>query len=100
MPELDVAICVPLSDTIETDGVSILFADVPFDVKTRAGKIALSNEVVEDSEVDIVGEVKNQLQQLVDNTDNSQIMTLLTGSNFAKATATGVDDLKKVFNVT
>lgn len=77
-----------------------MFADVPFDVKTRAGKIALSNEVVEDSEVDIVGEVKNQLQQLVDNTDNSQIMALLTGSNFTKATATGVDDLKKVFNVT
>lgn len=77
-----------------------MFADVPFDVKTRAGKIALSNEVVEDSEVDIVGEVKNQLQQLVDNTDNGQIMALLTGSNFAKTTATGVDDLKKVFNVT
>lgn len=87
-----------LADIADID--ANMFADVPFDVKTRAGKIALSNEVVEDSEVDIVSEVKNQLQQLVDNTDNSQIMTLLTGSNFAKATATGVDDLKKVFNVT
>ncbi len=87
-----------LADIADVD--ANMFADVPFDVKTRAGKIALSNEVVEDAEVDIVGEVKNQLQQLVDNTDNSQIMTLLTGSNFAKATATGVDDLKKVFNVT
>lgn len=77
-----------------------MFTDVPFDVKTRAGKIALSNEVVEDSEVDIVGEVKNQLQQLVDNTDNGQIMALLTGSNFAKVNATTIDDLKKIYNVT
>ena len=77
-----------------------MFTEVPFDVKTRAGKIALSNEVVEDAEVDIVSEVKTQLQQLVDNTDNTQIMGLLTGSNFAKATATSIDDLKKIFNVT
>lgn len=77
-----------------------MFTEVPFDVKTRAGKIALSNEVVEDSEVDIVSEVKTQLQQLVDNTDNTQIMGLLTGTSFAKATATSIDDLKKIFNVT
>lgn len=82
-----------------------MFTDVPFSVKTRAGKIALSNETVEDSEVDIVGEVKNQMQQLVDNTDNSQILSLLTGKtgssdNFTHTTATGIDDLKKVFNVT
>lgn len=77
-----------------------MFTEVPFDVKTRAGKIALSNEVVEDAEVDIVSEVKNQLQQLVDNTDNTQIMSLLTGTSFTKATATNIDDLKKVFNVT
>lgn len=77
-----------------------MFTEVPFDVKTRAGKIALSNEVVEDAEVDIVSEVKAQLQQLVDNTDNTQIMGLLTGTDFAKATATGIDDLKKIFNVT
>lgn len=82
-----------------------MFTDVPFNVQTRAGKIALSNEVVDDSEVDIVGEVKNQMQQLVDNTDNSQILSLLTGKtgsndNFAHTTATGIDDLKKVFNVT
>ncbi|WP_143449412.1 phage major capsid protein [Levilactobacillus brevis] len=77
-----------------------MFTEVPFDVKTRAGKIALSNEVVEDAEVDIVSEVKAQLQQLVDNTDNTQIMGLLTGTAFAKATAAGIDDLKKIFNVT
>lgn len=87
-----------LADIADVD--ANMFTEVPFDVKTRAGKIALSNEVVEDAEVDIVSEVKTQLQQLVDNTDNAQIMSLLTGSSFAKATATNVDGLKKIFNVT
>lgn len=79
-----------------------MFQDVKFDVKTRAGKIALSNEVIEDSAVDIVSEVKNQLQKLVQNTNNKNIIDLLIGSSsqFAKATAKNIDDLKKVFNVT
>lgn len=76
-----------------------MFEDVPFDVKTRAGKIALSNEVIDDSAVDIVSEVKNQLQKLVDNTDNQNIMKVLTGTTFKKVTATSTDDLKKAFNV-
>lgn len=76
-----------------------MFTDVPFDVETRAGKIALSNEVVEDTAVDIVSEIKAQLQQLVDNTDNKHILDLLTGGTFTKATAQNVDDLKKIYNV-
>ena len=76
-----------------------MFEDVPFDVKTRAGKIALSNEIVEDADVDIVGEVKNQLQKLVDNTDNQNIMKVLTSATFKKENATSTDDLKKIFNV-
>ncbi|WP_420704792.1 phage major capsid protein [Limosilactobacillus reuteri] len=76
-----------------------MFEDVPFDVKTRAGKIPLSNEAVEDSAVDIVSEVKNQLQKLVDNTDNQNIIKVLQGDNFAKKTVANVDDLKQVFNV-
>lgn len=76
-----------------------MFEDVPFDVKTRAGKIALSNEVIDDSAVDIVSEVKNQLQKLVDNTDNQNIMKVLTSDTFKKENATTTDDLKKIFNV-
>ena len=57
-----------LADIADVD--ANMFEDVPFDVKTRAGKIALSNEIIDDSAVDIVSEVKNQLQKLVDNTDN------------------------------
>lgn len=75
-----------------------MFTQVEYKVETRAGKIALSNEVVEDAAVDIVGEVKAQLEQLVVNTDNANIITLLKG--FAKVEATTLDDLKKVNNVT
>ena len=76
-----------------------MFQNVKYDVKTRAGKIALSNEVIDDSAVDIVGEVKTQLQKLVDNTNNTEIIKILTGSTFTKKTVANVDDLKEVFNV-
>ena len=86
-----------LADIADVD--ANMFEDVPFDVKTRAGKIALSNEIVEDAAVDIVAEVKNQLQKLVDNTDNQNIMKVLTSDPFKKENATTTDDLKKIFNV-
>lgn len=76
-----------------------MFEDVKFDVKTRAGKIALSNEIVDDSAVDIVSEVKGQLQKLVDNTDNQNIIQVLTSDTFQKKTAANTDDLKELFNV-
>ena len=74
-----------------------MFKGVDYKVATRAGKIYLSNELVEDSEVNIVSEVKAQLQKLVDNTDNLNIMDLL--KTFTKVSATSIDDLKKVYNV-
>lgn len=86
-----------LADIADVD--ANMFEDVPFDVKTRAGKIALSNEIVEDAAVDIVAEVKGQLQKLVDNTDNQNIIKVLTGSTFTKENATTTDDLKKIYNV-
>ena len=76
-----------------------MFENVKFETKTRAGKIALSNEIVDDAEVDIVAEVKNQLQKLVDNTDNAEIIKVLQGDTFQKKAVANVDDLKKVFNV-
>lgn len=57
-----------------------MFTSVDYKVETRAGKIALSNEVVEDSAVNIVQEVKDQLAKLVENTDNKHIMDLLKHS--------------------
>ena len=86
-----------LADIADVD--ANMFEDVKFEVKTRAGKIALSNEIVDDSAVDIVSEVKNQLQKLVDNTDNQNIIQVLTSDTFQKKTAANTDDLKELFNV-
>ena len=76
-----------------------LLKGVDYKLETRAGKIYISNEAVEDSEVDIISEVKAQLNQLVENTDNTNIGTLiLTAENFQTATATSLDDVKQAKN--
>ncbi|KFN90136.1 phage protein [Tetragenococcus muriaticus PMC-11-5] len=74
-----------------------MFANVEYKVETRAGKIALSNEVVEDSEVNIVQEVKEQLAKLIDNTDNKHIINVL--KDFPKKTVSTLDGLKEINNV-
>lgn len=82
------------------DVAADMFTQVQYAVATRAGKIALSNEVVEDAAVDVVAEVKAQLQKLVDNTDNKHIIDLL--KTFTKVDVTAVDtfdQLKKVNNI-
>lgn len=76
-----------------------LLKGVDYKLETRAGKIYISNEAVDDSEVDIISEVKSQLNQLVENTDNTNIGTLLsTASNFQTATANSLDDVKQAKN--
>ena len=74
-----------------------MFTQVDYKVETRAGKIALSNEVVEDSEVPIVQEVKDQLAKLVENTDNKHIVDLL--KTFTKKAIATLDELKQIHNV-
>jgi len=74
-----------------------MFKGVDYKVVTRAGKIYLSQEIIDDAEVNIVSEVKAQLQRLLDNTDNSHIVDLL--KTFTKVSATSIDDLKTVYNV-
>lgn len=70
---------------------------VNFKVATRAGKIYLSQEIVDDSEVPIVNEVQAQLQKLVNNTDNSNIVALLQKAT--KTPVTDVNGIKQAFNV-
>ena len=70
--------------------------DVPFEAKTYAGKIYLSNELVDDSAIDIKQEVQSQLQQLVLNTDNHNVIALL--QTLTSESADGVDGLKKIKN--
>ena len=64
-----------------------MFTSVDYKVETR----------VEDSAVNIVQEVKDQLAKLVENTDNKHIMDLL--KTFTKKTAATLDDLKQLYNV-
>lgn len=70
--------------------------DVPFEAKTYAGKIYLSNELVDDSAIDIKQEVQSQLQQLVLNTDNHNVISLL--QTLVSKKAANIDDLKKIKN--
>lgn len=74
-----------------------MFAQVDYKVETRAGKVALSNEVIEDSEIDVVEEVQGQMEALIDNTDNENMIKLL--KTFPKKEVTSLDELKKVYNV-
>lgn len=69
---------------------------VPFKVKTRAGKIYLSSELIEDSAVDFKKEVSDQLQYLVQNTNNHEIMELL--KTLTPAEASDLDAVKTVAN--
>ncbi len=52
---------------------------------------------MEDSAVNIVQEVKDQLAKLVESTDNKHIVDLL--KTFTKKTAATLDDLKQLYNV-
>lgn len=70
--------------------------DVPFEAKTYAGKIYLSNELVDDSAIDVKQEVQSQLQQLVLNTDNHNVISLL--QTLTSENAANVDGLKKIKN--
>jgi len=74
-----------------------LFAEVPYTVVTRAGRVVLSNELVEDAEVDVIELVKKNLRKMVRNTNNANIITKL--KSFTKVTAGTLDEVKKVFNV-
>ncbi len=70
---------------------------VEYKVATRAGKIYLSQEIVEDSEIPVVSEVQSQLQKLVNNTDNSHIVSKL--KEVTPTPVSDVDGIKKAFNV-
>jgi HK97 family phage major capsid protein len=74
-----------------------LFTEVSYQVETRAGKIALSNELIEDAEVNVIEVIKRQLIKMVRNTNNAQIIAKL--KTFTKVPAVNLDEVKKVFNV-
>ena len=74
-----------------------LFIDVEYAVKTRIGQTAFSNELVEDSAIDVVAYAEKQMQRMVRNTNNKGILDVL--NTFAVKNAVGADGLKSVVNI-
>lgn len=69
---------------------------VDFKCETRAGKVYLSQELIDDSAVDFKSEIQSQLAKLVKNTDNANIINTLKGIS-AKTVKT-LDDIKALRN--
>lgn len=74
-----------------------LFNEVNYKVETRIGQIAMSNELLEDAEIDVVAYAKKQMQRMVTNTNNKGVIDVI--SAFSKKVANGIDELKRVINV-
>ncbi|WP_163604781.1 phage major capsid protein [Pseudolactococcus raffinolactis] len=84
-----------LADIAEIDDP--LFIDVEYSAKTRIGQIAFSNELVEDSAIDVVAYAEKQMQRMVRNTNNKGILDVL--NTFAVKNAIGADGLKSIVNI-
>lgn len=85
-----------------SDVNATLLQGVDYKLATRIGKIYISEEEIEDSVIDLSSTIQSQLQQLITNTDNANIVSVLTkDGNFQTANAdlsTNLDDIKKVKN--
>jgi HK97 family phage major capsid protein len=73
------------------------FTDVSYMVATYRGAIPLSQEALDDSDVDLTGIVNQGIQEKKVNTNNDAIATIL--KSFTAAAMSTVDDLKKIVNV-
>jgi len=69
---------------------------VEFKTQTRAGKVYLSQELVDDNAINFSAEIQAQMQKLVDNTDNSQIITKL--KTLSPVVVKSVDAIKQAKN--
>lgn len=69
---------------------------VDFKCETRAGKVYLSQELLDDSAVDFKSEIQSQLATLVKNTDNFNILKTLKG--VPTKTVKTLDDVKALRN--
>lgn len=69
---------------------------VNFKVQTRASKIYLSQELIDDNAINFSAEIQNQMQKLVDNTDNAQILAKL--KTLSPVVVKSVDAIKQAKN--
>lgn len=81
---------------------SQLLVGIDYKLQTRSGKVYISEEAMDDYDFDLAPTIKEQLQQLVTNTDNANIVSILTADgNFQTANAdlsANLDDIKKIKN--
>lgn len=73
------------------------FTDVPWKVKTYRGAIPLSQEAIDDADVDLLAIVAEAAQQIKVNTTNKAIATVL--KDFEAKSATDLDAIKEILNV-
>lgn len=69
---------------------------VEFKTQTRAGKVYLSQELVDDNAIDFSSEIQAQMAKLVDNTDNAQILAKL--KTLSPVVVKSVDAIKQAKN--
>ncbi|WP_076635835.1 phage major capsid protein [Lactiplantibacillus plantarum] len=69
---------------------------VEFKTQTRAGKVYLSQELIDDNAINFSAEIQAQMQKLVDNTDNAQIVAKL--KTLTPVVVKSVDDIKAAKN--
>ena len=69
---------------------------VEFKTETRAGKIYLSQELIDDNAINFSAEIQAQMQKLVDNTDNAQIIAKL--KTLSPVVVKSVDAIKQAKN--
>lgn len=69
---------------------------VEFKTQTRAGKVYLSQELVDDNAINFSAEIQAQMQKLVDNTDNAQIVAKL--KTLTPVVVKDIDGIKQAKN--
>lgn len=84
------------AESAEYDDVEAGVTGVPFKVTTKAGRIYLSKELIQDNAVDLVSEVQSQMKKLVGNTNNHNIVELLKAIDVTPVTS--IDEIKTAKN--
>lgn len=69
---------------------------VEFKTETRAGKVYLSQELVDDNAINFSAEIQAQMQKLVDNTDNKEIVAKL--KTLTPVVVKDIDGIKQAKN--
>ena len=91
------------SKTLTTKAENAVIGDVDpevtgveFKTETRAGKVYLSQELVDDNAINFSAEIQAQMQRLVDNTDNAQIIAKL--KTLTPVAVKDIDGIKQAKN--